>query len=575
MRAVRLTVALPAAAAGDPRLRPGRDPRLRRLAGAARRNQPRHLPRLLHLRRPARRRRRASSPACWRSASRRAPGSSGSSSCSTSHPAIAGRARRGRAAAAARRDRLRRRRTSATTSAASVLDGLRPRSRRRASGWRSSARAAAARRPRRCSSRASTSPTAARCWSTATTCAGVDAALAAPPGRRRLRGELPLLRQRRARTSPTGGRGRATRRSRRRRGSPQADGFIARAAARLRQRRRRARADPLGRAAPADRAGAGDAAGPADPDPRRRDQRGRRRAPRRRSTTGLRDGAGRPHDAARRPPALDPPPRRPRSSSSTTGGSIDEGTHEELTERSALYRGLLTGLDEDVAEAVEGRVEALSARVGADDRGGLERRRGARSAPAPTARPRSTARRAEPRRRARQSRRRRAAARWRKSLAPTPQLLARVGDAAAGPRRGRRRPRPRVPPRSAASACASCCASSAGRCCVGLVLVILDALAGLAGPVLVKNGIDNGVATGSQAALFVASAIFLVVTLADLVDEVGETFVTGRTAQRVMLSLRIRIWAQLQRLVARLLRARDGRPDHDPDDDRRRPVRSR
>ena len=48
--------------------------------------------------------------------------------------------------------------------------------------------------------------------------------------------------------------------------------------------------------------------------------------------------------------------------------------------------------------------------------------------------------------------------------------------------------------------------------------------------------------------LFVASAVFLVVTLADLVDEVGETFVTGRAAQRIMLSLRIRIWAQLQRL---------------------------
>ena len=33
-----------------------------------------------------------------------------------------------------------------------------------------------------------------------------------------------------------------------------------------------------------------------------------------------------------------------------------------------------------------------------------------------------------------------------------------------------------------------------------------------------------------------------------MVDEIGETFVTGRAAQRIMLSLRIRIWAQLQRL---------------------------
>ena len=42
--------------------------------------------------------------------------------------------------------------------------------------------------------------------------------------------------------------------------------------------------------------------------------------------------------------------------------------------------------------------------------------------------------------------------------------------------------------------------------------------------------------------------IFLAVTLADLINGMAETFVTGRTAQRVMLSLRIRIWAQLQRL---------------------------
>ncbi len=83
---------------------------------------------------------------------------------------------------------------------------------------------------------------------------------------------------------------------------------------------------------------------------------------------------------------------------------------------------------------------------------------------------------------------------------------------------------------------------------LGLVLVVLDALASLAGPVLIKEGIDSGVATGSKAILFAASAIFLVVTLADLVDEIGETFVTGRTAQRIMLSLRLRIWAQLQRL---------------------------
>ena len=36
--------------------------------------------------------------------------------------------------------------------------------------------------------------------------------------------------------------------------------------------------------------------------------------------------------------------------------------------------------------------------------------------------------------------------------------------------------------------------------------------------------------------------------LVDLLDQVAETFVTGRTSERIMAALRIRIWAQLQRL---------------------------
>ncbi len=234
------------------------------------------------------------------------------------------------------------------------------------------------------------------------------------------------------------------------------------------------------------------------------------------------------------------------------GRIIDQGTHEELAERSAVYRGLLTGLDEDVAEAVEGQADALSARVvgsttaaawsgdgaavaggngpGASTNGFGAPNLGSASLGGGLGKPGGA----------------RGGA-MAKSLAPTPQLMAQVAklrpvrdpveidlDSEARHRRGftlRKLLREfRLP------------------LLAGLVLVILDALAGLAGPVLVKNGIDNGVAAGSQAALFTASAIFLVVTLADLIDEVGETFVTGRTAQRVMLSLRIRIWAQLQRL---------------------------
>ena len=83
---------------------------------------------------------------------------------------------------------------------------------------------------------------------------------------------------------------------------------------------------------------------------------------------------------------------------------------------------------------------------------------------------------------------------------------------------------------------------------IGLVLVVLDALAGLAGPYLVKTGVDSGVVTGSQGVLFAAAGAFLAITLLDLAVQTASTFITGRTAERIMLSLRIRIWAQLQRL---------------------------
>jgi ATP-binding cassette, subfamily B, bacterial len=82
----------------------------------------------------------------------------------------------------------------------------------------------------------------------------------------------------------------------------------------------------------------------------------------------------------------------------------------------------------------------------------------------------------------------------------------------------------------------------------GLVLVILDALATLAGPVLIRQGIDHGVLKGSTSALLIAAGVFFVVTLADLADSIAQTFITGRTSERMLFALRIRIWSQLQRL---------------------------
>ncbi|GLY79435.1 ABC transporter ATP-binding protein [Actinoallomurus iriomotensis] len=84
---------------------------------------------------------------------------------------------------------------------------------------------------------------------------------------------------------------------------------------------------------------------------------------------------------------------------------------------------------------------------------------------------------------------------------------------------------------------------------LGLLLVILDALAGVAGPYLSRDGIDQGVLTGSQRALFTAAGIFLGVALVDLAISRAVTLVAGRTGERLMFALRIRVWAQLQRLA--------------------------
>ncbi|WP_460607253.1 ABC transporter ATP-binding protein [Jatrophihabitans fulvus] len=83
---------------------------------------------------------------------------------------------------------------------------------------------------------------------------------------------------------------------------------------------------------------------------------------------------------------------------------------------------------------------------------------------------------------------------------------------------------------------------------VGLVLVVLDAVFGLAGPYFVKYGVDHGVVDESRDVLFACAVGFLAVTAVDLVVRVASTFVTGRIAERIMLSLRLRVWAQLQRL---------------------------
>jgi len=83
---------------------------------------------------------------------------------------------------------------------------------------------------------------------------------------------------------------------------------------------------------------------------------------------------------------------------------------------------------------------------------------------------------------------------------------------------------------------------------LGLLFVAADALLTVVGPVLIRHGIDDGVTRGSTHTLWATTAVFALVTLVDWLATWAGTFVTGRTAERMLLALRIRIFSHLQRL---------------------------
>ncbi len=87
-----------------------------------------------------------------------------------------------------------------------------------------------------------------------------------------------------------------------------------------------------------------------------------------------------------------------------------------------------------------------------------------------------------------------------------------------------------------------------GALTVGVALVSLDAVATLAGPWLVRRGVDKGVLHGSTGALMAATLVFLMVTLTDWAIMYGQTRVMGRTSERLLYALRVKVFAHLQRL---------------------------
>ena len=220
-----------------------------------------------------------------------------------------------------------------------------------------------------------------------------------------------------------------------------------------------------------------------------------------------------------------------------SGRVADTGTHAELEERCPLYRQLIVSAEYD-DEAVRTVEDVL------DDRAI------AAATPADASRPGYAAgagRAPQTRYRAAASAAAGPVAGALASLPPSPELLAQV-DALppandqpdvdlAGARAGDRHftLRRLLRPLTAALI-------------IGLVLDGLDALAGLALPALIRNGIDHGVETKVFHAILLVSLIGLAIVLADWLVNWAETMVVGRNGERLLFTLRVKLFAQLQRL---------------------------
>ncbi|MEU1008451.1 ABC transporter ATP-binding protein [Streptomyces sp. NPDC005890] len=83
---------------------------------------------------------------------------------------------------------------------------------------------------------------------------------------------------------------------------------------------------------------------------------------------------------------------------------------------------------------------------------------------------------------------------------------------------------------------------------VSLLLVAVDAGAGLLLPVLIRHGIDSGVTKAAIGAVWSAALLALLTVLVQWAAQIGEIRMTGRTGERVLYALRLKIFAQLQRL---------------------------
>ncbi|MEV6260354.1 ABC transporter ATP-binding protein [Streptomyces sp. NPDC051784] len=216
------------------------------------------------------------------------------------------------------------------------------------------------------------------------------------------------------------------------------------------------------------------------------------------------------------------------------GRLADIGTHEELERRSALYRRLLTDPDELGGTSPGHRPKTLAAEP-EDDRALLEELDAEFDAERGVT-PGLWIRKEEPRDTAAAN-----------GMPATPELLAQVE---ALP------PATDVPAVDEASAVRPEKSYGLRRLLrgfgtpllVSLGLVATDAGMGLLLPVLIRHGIDDGVTKMALGAVWAAAGLGLLAVLVQWAAQIGETRMTGRTGERVLYSLRLKIFAQLQRL---------------------------
>ena len=83
---------------------------------------------------------------------------------------------------------------------------------------------------------------------------------------------------------------------------------------------------------------------------------------------------------------------------------------------------------------------------------------------------------------------------------------------------------------------------------IGFALVGVDTVLQLLAPALVRTGIDQGVTGNDSRILFGASAVVLLLIVADFFVSRISQLVTGRTGERLLYLLRVKTFAHLQRL---------------------------